>query len=529
MNYDAIFLGSSLNELVCAAYLAKSGAKVLVLEAHSSIGGVAALTEIAPGFRAAVAPAEAGWLAPKIASDLDLSAHGLESRSAGAPAGLIALDAEGRHIAISGDLDKTKKSIATRSKNDADKWEAFASQMDRLAGFLETLTNVEAVELMSPAASEIMTLAGHGLRLRRMGKVDMVEMLRVLPMSLRDLLEDWFETDLLRGALSWTGMANLFQGPLSAGTGYTMLHHLAGRELGAFGSRAFPTSERAHLPVVLAAVLKKLGVEIRTNTPATVVVDKGVVSGVTLEGGEVIGARVVATGADPKRAFLKQLAPWSLPPEFVLPVKHVKLRGIRATLMLAVDAAPTFRGLDPSAANGVLVHASSLEMIERAFDAAKHGGISENPALEITVPSLHDASLAPAGKHVVHVAMQYAPYTLRTTTGPREWDEATRASLTKRIIDTLETFAPGIGATVVGQKLITPVDLDRDFGITEGNLYGGELTLDQILFMRPVAGYAHYKTPIPGYFVCGDATHPGGGMPGLAGHHAAARISKHLK
>jgi phytoene dehydrogenase-like protein len=319
-------------------------------------------------------------------------------------------------------------------------------------------------------------------------------------------------------------MANLFQGPLSAGTGYTLLHHLVGRERGAFGSRAFPTSERAHLPAVLAAVLKKLGVEIRLHTPATVAVEGRRAVGVTLASGEIVPARVVASGADPKRAFIRELAPSHLPPEFVRSVTHVKLRGVRATLMLAVDAAPAFRGVSADLAKGTLVRATSLEAIEHAFDDAKHGGISEAPALEITIPSLHDPSLAPSGKHVVHVAMQYAPYALGGS-----WNDAARALLTQRIKAALERLAPGIGASVIGEKLVTPLDLERDYGLTEGHLYGGELTLDQILFMRPVGGWAHYKTPLAGYFVCGEATHPGGAIVGLSGHHAAQRITRFLR
>jgi phytoene dehydrogenase-like protein len=446
---------------------------------------------------------------------------------AGAPSPLVGLAESGEPLVLSSDLEQSRKSIAARSKGDAEKWEAFATQMDRLAGFLETLHSTEAVELMNPAASDMMALAGHGLRLRRMGKGDMVEMLRVLPMGVWDLLDDWFEGELLKGMVAATAMANLFQGPKSAGTGYSLLHHLAGREVGAFGSRRFPKSERGHLVNALAAALKKHGGETRVSTDAKVLVKDRRAVGVTLPGGETIAARAVVSGADPRRAFLKQLDPVNLAPEFVRPVQHVKLRGIRSVMLLALEAAPSFKNVSGDLAKGTLLVASSMERLERAFDAAKHGRIAEAPLLEITTPTLHDASLAPSGKHVVHVAMQFAPYRLRSSEGG--WDDAARRKLEEVILGALEAHAPGIRSTIAGKQLFTPADLEREFALTEGNLYGGELTLDQILFMRPVPGFAHYETPVPGYYVCGDATHPGGGIAGLAGHHAAARIAKGLK
>jgi phytoene dehydrogenase-like protein len=521
-HYDAIILGSSPNELTCAAYLAKGGAKVLVLERGAALGGPAGLLEFSPGFRAALAPPESGWIPKKVISDLDLGGHGLEGKRF--DPGVVALAADGPPVVLGADLDATRRSIAERSKGDADKWEAFSTQMDRLTGFLETLYVVEAPELMNPSAGDMMQLAGHGLRLRRLGKVDMVELLRVLPMGLHDLLDDWFETDLLKGAVAATGLANLFQGPRSQGTGFSLLHHLAGRELGAFGSRVFPSSDKGRLLPSLLAACNKLGVELRTGADGRAVVEGGKVTGVRV-GDQTIAARAVISGADPRRALFTQVDPVHLPPETVRAVRHVKLRGIRAFACFAVNAAPSFRGLSAELAKAPLYLAPSLDALEQAFDAAKHGGLPERPTLEITVPSLHDASLAPAGKHVVHVAIQHVPHALR----PGAWDQAARHQLMTTVRAQIEAQAPGFTASIAAATLVTPADLERDFALTEGNLYGGELTLDQILFMRPIGGMAHYSTPLPGYFLCGDATHPGGGIPGLAGHHASARVSRFLR
>jgi phytoene dehydrogenase-like protein len=467
----------------------------------------------------AVAPAEAGWIPESVVHDLGLKEHGLAVTTAASS--LVSLREGAAPLVLSSDVAKTRASIAAMSEADAAKWEAFAGQMDRLTAFLESLFEVPAVELMETAPSELLSLAGHGLRLRRMGKTDMVEFLRVLPMSLRDLLDDWFESDALKAAVAITGLRNLFQGPMSAGTGFTLLHAQAGHALGAFGARSFATAEQGHVVLALRAALKKLGVEVRTNAAATVTVESGRAVGVTLASGEKLTAKAVASGADPRRACLTQVAPQHLPPEFVKPVKHVKLRGVRAFLLLAVDKVPAFRGVSDDQLKSTLVVAPGIEMLERAFDAAKHGDLPEHPSLEITIPSLHDNSLAPAGKHVVHVAIQCVPYHLRK----RAWDDAARAAIEERVLAELEKHAPGLSATVVGTKLITPVDLERDYGLTEGHLHGGELTLDQILFMRPVGGWARSATPLPGYFLCGDATHPGGGMVGLAGRHAANAIA----
>lgn len=521
-NKDAIVLGSGPNELVTACYLARAGQRVLVVDSRAEPGGTAALQDIVPGFRLEVAPPAFGWMSPKIVKDLDLQSHGLTIEQQWSDPTVFAPQLDGPPLCLWRDLARSREAIARHSAADAEKWEPFCTRMARLAGFLETLYTQEPPKIMSDQVGDLFTLMGVGLRLRRLGKTDMIELLRTLPMSVQDLLDDWFESELLKATIGAGGITNLFQGPRSAGTCFVMLHHLVGRPAGAFRGRTLVRSEKGHLVAVLVRAAAKLGVEVKTGVAATIAVKDGRATGVVLAGGEEIAARVVVSGADPKRTFLDLVHPTELDPEFVHAVRNVKLRGVRAVVNLALDAQPAFTPKPPDGAlHGIVSIGPSLVHLERAYDDAKHGGISRAPVLEATIPSLTDPSLAPPGKHVMSVAMQYAPYRLATG-----WDAATRERLADQVVSTLSEYAPNLASIVVARQVYAPPDLEQSFGLTEGHLYGGELTLDQILFMRPIPGASHYRTPLAGLFLCGDSTHPGGALPGLAGANAAREILK---
>jgi phytoene dehydrogenase-like protein len=512
--YDAIVIGSGINELTLAAYLAQARAKVLVLEEAATIGGPAATIEIAPGFRAEPCAESAGWIAPRIVKELGLAEHGLDVETSD-PTVVVPSEDGGEPFVLYREMERSIESIKKRSPADAGKFEAFSARMARLAGFLESLYTTDAPRLMSEGAGDMLTLMGHGLRLRRLGKVDMVELLRTLPMSLSDLLDDWFETDALKSAIAAGGLANLFQGPRSQGTCFSMLHHVIGRPQGAFRARTVCKGERGHLGAVLAGAAKQLGVEMRAGAPCEVRVKDGRASGVVVKGGEAIDARVVVSGADPRRTFLRLLDPSELEPEFVRAVRNVKLRGIRAFVHLALGELPALPGAPDL--GGVLSIAPTLDHLEHAYDDAKHGRVSANPFLEATVPSLKDPSLAPAGKHVLSVAVQYVPFA-----SPAE-------GLGDRVVETLARHVPNLRGAIEGRLVLLPRDFESRFGLTEGHLYQGELTLDQILFMRPIPGFAHYATPLEGLFLCGAATHPGGALPGLSGANAAREVLKALR
>ena len=519
-SYDAIILGSGPNELVAACTLAKAGQRVLVTDPRPAVGGTAALEEIAPGFRAEVVSPHAGWVSPRIVRDLGLDAHGFEW--SWADPCVFTPEPDGPGLTLWQDPAKSRDAIRQHSAKDADKWDAFGTRMGRLAGFLEALYTQEPPRIMSEQTGDLFTLMGLGFRLRRLGKIDMIELLRTLPMSVADLLDDWFESPLLKATVGAGGITNIFQGPRSAGTCFILLHHLVGRPVGAFRVRAVVKNERGHLASVLAAAAKQLGVETRTGVDARIAVEGGRVTGVVLGGGESVAARTVVSGADPKRTFLRLLDPTELGPEFLHVVRNVKLRGVRAIVNLALGELPKLRGADEASLRGTISFAQHLDQLEHAFDDAKHGGVSQRLFLEAAIPSLDDPSLAPRGKHVMSVAVQYAPYRLKEGA----WDGPSREALADRVIAQLAEYAPNLKTCVEGRQVLTPKDLEDRFGLTEGNLYGGELTLDQILFMRPLPGWAHYRTPIEGLFLCGDAAHPGGALAGLAGANAAREILK---
>jgi phytoene dehydrogenase-like protein len=516
-----LVLGSGPNELVLACMLAKAGQNVVVLPGDAPVGGPAALHAIPSDkgtFRAPIAPQTAGWVSPRIVKDLGLEGHGFEA--AWAPASSVTLRTGGAPLVLYSDVARSRSAIEALSKADAAKWEAFSTRMGRLAGFLEVLYEGAPPRLMSAEPGDLFSLMGVGLRLRRLGKTDMIELLRTLPMSVQDLLDEWFETDFFKAAVGAGGLPSLAQGPRSAGTCFVLLHHLVGRPLGGFRARTVVKSEAGHLVHVLERAAKKLGVTFEPGSVDRVRIERGVATGVILASGKELAARRVVSGADPRTTFLRLVGAPELDPEVVHAAAHVKLRGVRAVVNLALSEKPAFTGLDDEALSGVISVAPNLDYLERAYDATKYGQISEGLFVEATIPSLSDPSLAPPGAHVMSIGVQYCPYALREGA----WDRPAEGTLADRVIALLGEHAPNLARSVVGRAVFTPADLEARFGLAEGHLHGGEHTLDQLLFMRPIPGSAHYRTPIEGLFLCGDGTHPGGNLPGLAGANAAREI-----
>ncbi len=521
--YDVIVIGAGHNGLVTAAYLARSGLHVLVLEQRDAIGGAAATEAIHPGFRVDTVAHRLGWNDSIIVRDLNLKRHGLEILRT-EPFRLSLLSA-GDSLTLWSDRSKTVDSIRALSDQDAESWPAFCEQIRTLTELLRSLYTATPIPVPHVGAGDLGFLLKLGRKLRRLGGQQMSEVLRVPPMSVAEFLDEWFESEALKGIIGSLGISGIFQGPYAAGTTLVLLHQFV------TGNR-FPSSYTARGGIgafasSLAAAATSHGATIQTSAPvANITVKDDSTAGVTLQDGTECAATRVVSNADPHRTFLEMLDPTDLDPEFVWHVRNIKFRGARAKMHFALDGVPNFsRNGDRQTLTGVLSISPSLEYLERAYDDAKYGGISAHPYLEVVIPSLVDSSLAPAGKHVMSVAMQYAPYRLATAT----WNEASKNRLADLIIQTLSQYAPDLSSLVIHHHLLTPVDLERQYGLPEGNGSHGELTLDQLFFMRPVPGWAQYRTPIRNLYLCGAGTHPGGGVTGLPGYNAAREILKDVK
>jgi phytoene dehydrogenase-like protein len=518
-HYDAIIIGGGHNGLVTAAYLAKAGKKVLVLERRPLLGGIAVSEEVFPGFKFSTCAHLAGSFASEIIADLSLGQHGLEILPFD-PLLFAPLPGE-RGLVIAGDAAKAAVEIGRFSTKDAARYGAFCALAKNLSSFLRSAYAVTLPDHNAGRNFNAGELARLAWKFRRLGDKRMHEFLRILPMSLSDLLDEWFETDLLQGAIAAAGLLGSFVGPRQQGTAFMLLHHQLGASNGALRTAGFARGGIGRLPEALAGAARKFGAEIRTDAEvARIVVRNGAASGVALANGEEIGATKVISNADAKTTFLSLVEPTYLDPHFLLQVKNIRCRGTMAKINFALERLPNFAGADSGKELAGVIHIGpSLEYLERASDAAKYGRFSKEPFLEITIPSVADPSLAPQGKHVMSVWMQYAPYDLRH----ESWHEQ-REILGNAVSDLIEEYAPGFAGSVLHRQVLTPLDLERIIGLSGGHVYHAEMALDQILFMRPLPGWARYGTPVKNLYLCGSGTHPGGGVTGLPGYFAARAI-----
>jgi phytoene dehydrogenase-like protein len=521
-NYDAIVIGAGHNGLVTAAYLAKAGKKVLVLEQRAALGGVAATEEIFPGFKCSTCAHLAGSFSTEIIDELELKQHGLEILPSDPL--LFAPGLKSPSLRIPRAHSKMAEDIARVSPGDAAKLASFAALVQNLASFLGSLNNLPLPNGARPARFDVAELVKLGWKFRRLGKKEMHEFLRILPMSVSDLVNEWFETELLKAALAASGILGSFVGPRAQGTSFAFLYHRIQGSTGAFRTSAFVRGGIGNLPQAIARAARQRGAEIRTGSEvAAILTNNGRATGVLLQSGEEIPATAVISNADVKRTFLKLVEPTYLDPEFLLRVKNIRSRGTVAKINFALDSLPRFKGAPDHASSnplGGLIHIGpTVDYLERAADDAKYGRFSRQPFLEITIPSVADPSLAPTGKHVMSVWMQYAPYQLKE--GP--WSEQ-REALGDTVVNVMEQYAPGFKSSILHRQVLTPMDLEAAFGLTEGHIFHAEMGLDQIFFMRPVPGWARYRTPIENLYLCGSGTHPGGGITGLPGYYAAKEI-----
>jgi phytoene dehydrogenase-like protein len=517
--YDAIVIGGGHNGLVTAAYLGKAGKRVLVLERRHVLGGAAVTEEIFPGFQFSVCSYVVSLLRPEIIRELDLPRHGLE---------ILPLDGtftpmpNGDYLWRMNDHARTRREICRHSKVDAEAYDEFGQAMVQLCRFVKPILSMTPPDPSRLAFRDLLNLFRLGRRFRDLDPQDKYNQVQLMTRSAVDFLDQWFETDVLKATMSASGIIGTFLGVRSPGTAYVLLHHYMGEIDGAFRAWGLSRGGTGAISNAIGDAAREAGVEIRTQAGvARIRVNGGRVAGVVLENGDEIRAEVVSSSVDPHLTFLKMIEPGHLPDGFLEEVKRYKLRGSSGKVNLALDALPSFTCLPGPGRHlrGAVSISPSVDYMERAYDDAKYGKFSRRPYIDIVFPSLTDPSVAPPGKHVMSCFVQYAPYHLKEGT----WDEK-REAFGDAVINTIAEFAPNLKDVILHRQVLTPLDMERDFGLTEGNIFQGELSLEQLFFLRPVPGWAQYRTPVRNLYMCGSATHPGGGIMGAPGRLAAFTI-----
>ncbi|MBL8136042.1 MAG: NAD(P)/FAD-dependent oxidoreductase [Acidobacteria bacterium] len=526
MRYDAIVIGGGHNGLTCAAYLARAGRKTLVLERRHVLGGAAVTEEVFPGYKFSVCSYVVSLLRPEIIRDLELPAHGLE---------LLPLDGtltpmlNGDYLWRMNDHNRSRREIARHSRKDADAYDDYGMAMVEMGRFAKPILGMTPPDPMSLDPRGLLDLLSVGKRFRGMRYHDKVNQVQLLTMSAVDFLDQWFETDALKATMSASGIIGTFLGVRSPGTAYVLLHHYMGEIDGAFRSWGLSRGGTGAVSNAIAGAARRFGAEIRTEAPvAHILTRNGRATGVALENGDEVQAEIVVSSVDPRLTFERFMNTKDLPEEFVQGVKRYKYRGSSGKVNLALDALPDFTCLPGPGEHlrGAISISPSVDYMERAYDEAKHGAFSSRPYIDIVIPTLSDTSLAPPGKHVMSCFVQYAPYHLK----PGDvWDDARREAFGDAVIDAIAVHAPNIRNIVRHRQVLTPLDIERTFGLSEGNIFQGELSLEQLFFLRPVPGWAQYATPIDKLYMCGSATHPGGGIMGAPGKNAAEKILKDAK
>ena len=520
--FDAIVIGAGPNGLAAATTLGRAGKRVALVDPGDTPGGLARATEFAPGFHASPLGIDSGWLPPAVARAVGMGIGDLADTE---PAvGTTVATADGDLLALSCDPRQAVERIRRLSPRDADRWPAFVARLRALAGFLEAMYQLPPPDLDADLSlGELGPLLGLGRKFRSLGRGDMTELLRVLPMSVQDLADEWFESEAIKTAIAAAGVRDIRQGPRSGGTSFVLLHHLVGAPPGSVRARGWWRDGPDAFALTAEALARKARVVMQFGARVErIAIRDDSVTGVVLGDGDEIAAPIVISTVDPARTLLGMVDPVWLDPEFLHAVRQIKFRGCTAFVMYALDTLPETPGLaDPRAALASMVTlTATTDALERGFDAAKYGRISEQLHVEFTVPSLRWPRLAPEGKQVLVARVQYAPYALH---GGATWDEAQSSLIGDGATSVLSRVMPTLAEHVVARSVITPAVLESAYGLTEGAVTHGELTLDQILFMRPVAGWGRYAMPIDGLYLGGAGAHPGPGILGASGWLAAKR------
>jgi phytoene dehydrogenase-like protein len=517
--YDAIVVGGGHNGLIAAAYLARAGRKTLVLERRPMVGGATVTEEVFPGFKFSVFSYVVSLLRPEIIRDLDLPRHGLQILPLEST--ITPLD-NGDYLGSWADPDETRRELCRHSPRDADAAVLFGRLMHHMAMAVKPILGMVPPDPASLAPSDLAGLLKLGGHFRSLGAERFHALHKLMTMSSADYLDEWFEFDPLKATKSASGIIGTFLGPRSPGSAYVLLHHYMGEIDGAFRAWGFQKGGTGAISETIARAARALGAEIRTSAAVErVMVRGGQTTGVALASGEEIAADVVVSGLDPRLTFTRLVDPKDLPTDLVEGVRRYKFRGSSGKVNLALSGLPNFTclpGVGPHL-RGAISISPSIEYLERAYDDAKYGEFSRHPYMDIVIPSMIDPGMAPPGRHVMSIFVQYAPYHLSGG-----WSDARREAFGDTVIRTLARYAPNIESLILHRQVLTPADIERITGLSEGNIFQGELALQQLFFLRPVPQWARYRTPIRGYWQCGAGTHPGGGIMGASGRLAAREI-----
>ena len=501
MTHDVIVIGGGLAGLTSAALLAKAGRRVLVVEKRDALGGLHSTEEIAPGVRGDAVQHDIGWVPSSVLKTLKLDERALSLVRPDPSA--VSLLSGGETLTLWADPARTASELRRHSEKDAGAWRAFGERVARLAGFLQAIYDAPAPEPLASGATELVSMLGLGRRVRSLGREGIVDLLRTLPMSVADVLDETFESAALKGLVATSGVTRLVQGPKSGATAFLLLHHHVGTPAGAVRSRLIARGGLGALASALAESARASGAEVRMRAGVSrISVSEEGVTGVILDSGDELTASTVLSTLDPRRTLHGLIDPIYIDPELSQAIGAVRYRGACAKVNLVLDGLPQ---IPEELLRGALVVAPDIAYLERAYDAAKYGTVSERPYLEARIPTAHDPSLAPAGRHVMSVLVQWVPYRLRAG----NWDATRREAVGDLVVRTLDERLRGLAARVIARQVLTPKDIEDRYGATEGSLTHGELTLDQILFMRPVPGLSRHATPISGLYLGGPGTHPG--------------------
>ncbi len=520
-SWDAIIVGGGHNGLVAAAYLARAGKRVLVLERRHLVGGAAVTEEIFPGYKFSVFSYVVSLLRPEIIRDLNLPGHGLQ---------VLPLEStltplpNGDYLASWADHDATRRELLRHSPVDAEAYDEFGRLMHHMAMAVRPILGMIPPDPTSLSPKELLSLARLGRHFSGIGEEHFHALFKLMTMSAADFLDEWFECEPLKATKSASGIIGTFLGPRSPGTAYVLLHHYMGEIDGAFRAWGFAKGGTGAISEAIASAARGFGAEIRTNAPvAQVLVRDGRATGVVLENGDELQASIVVSGLDPKQTFTRLVDPAQLPGDLVESIRRYKFRGSSGKVNLALDGLPDFTCMPGNGPHlrGAISISPSIDYIERAYDDAKYGEFSRKPYMDIIIPSMIDPGMAPPGKHVMSIFVQYAPYNLNGG-----WTPERREAFGDTVIDTLAEYAPNLRSIIRHRQVITPHEIEATTGLTEGNIFQGELALHQLFFLRPAPAWSRYTTPIRSYYQCGAGTHPGGGIMGASGRLAALEILK---